>query len=365
MRKPKNYWNNKNNCAEVAKKCQTRLEFKNRFRTAYKHCYENSWMNDVCSHMVEVVKPKNYWTKEQCIEEARKYNYIKDFRKNSESAYIISLRNNWMGEACSHMMKLNNLYMKVGYKIIFKSLLNNEVYIYVGFTCDFNRRLNQHLNSSYDNLFNPIKKYNLVLIDSFIYHESLPAEQAKLLEIENIDFHKKEGKYIVLNQSKGGEGLMGKYELYNKDFCKSILSDCESVSDAISKNRKVYEKARCKGWMNEIAPHIKMRKFPSGFFTKKINCLELSKTCKTLSQFREIYPRAYKVSYQNNWLDEFFENKTFKKPRNFWTNKIECKSAAATCTNRESFHKNFPGAYYSSNKNKWLDEFFPKQKANE
>ena len=161
---------------------------------------------------------------------------------------------------------------------------------------------------------------------------------------------------------KGGEGLRGKYELYTKDICRKILENCESASDAMVKNKSAYLKARIKGWLKEIAPHIKPNKYPSGYFTKKENCLELSKLCKTIKEFRKLHPRAYKVSLENNWISEFFKNKDeeIKKKPKYWFDKDKCKNAANECKNRYNFLKKYSAAYQNSSKNKWLDEFFPK-----
>lgn len=43
------------------------------------------------------------WTNKALLEEAIKYSTKKDFRENSNSAYVISLRNNILDEICSHM----------------------------------------------------------------------------------------------------------------------------------------------------------------------------------------------------------------------------------------------------------------------
>jgi len=51
-------------------------------------------------------KPKGYWTKERCQEEALKYNIISDFMNNSSSAYAEALRNKWTDIICSHMVRL-------------------------------------------------------------------------------------------------------------------------------------------------------------------------------------------------------------------------------------------------------------------
>jgi len=361
--KPRNYWNNKENCLEVSKTCNSRLEFKTKFRTAYKHCCKNKWTDEVCSHMKENLKPKHYWTKERCFDVAKKYNTIKEFRKNSVSAYTLCLRNKWLTDACSHMEKLGNLYMKVGYRMIFTSELNNNEYIYIGFTCDFKRRLYQHLNSKTDNLYNHIVENKLLYKNSIIYHDFLSAEKSKELEIKNIEFYKNEGNFIVLNIGKGGEGLRGKYELYTKEMCKTIFENCVSTSDAIFKNKIAYVKAQSKGWLKEIAQHIKTREYPSGYFTKKENCLKFSNLCETIKEFRKLYPRAYKVSLENNWISEFFKNKdeeTKKRPK-YWFDKNKCKNAANKCKNRNEFLNKYSAAYQNSSKNKWLDEFFPKK----
>jgi hypothetical protein len=328
---------------------------------AYKSCCENKWMDDVSSHMIEIIKPKNYWTKERCFESALEYNSIKEFKKNSPQAYNLCLKNKYINDACSHMEKLGNLFMKVGYKMIFTSKLNTNEYIYIGLTCDFNRRIYEHLNRVSDNLYNSIIKYELVYKESFIYHDYLSAEDSKIMEIKSIDFYKNDVNFILLNKSIGGEGLRGKYELYTKEICEDILKNYNSVSDAINGNKKVYNKALQKGWLSEIAPHIKIRKYKNGFYTKKENCLELSKLCNNLDEFRKSYHRAYLVSKENNWLIDFFDNIDInKKPIGHWLNIENCRSVASECKNRHEFQKKYSGAYFNSFKNNWLDYFFPK-----
>lgn len=359
--KPKNYWNNIENCLEASKNCNTRLEFKKRYRMAYKYSCNNKWMDIVCSHMTEILKPKNYWTKERCFEEAKKYNSIKELKKRSPRVHSLCYKNGWK-DAFSHMDELGNLFMKVGYKMIFTSKLDNNEYIYIGLTCNFNRRINEHLNRKRDNLYNIIIEKQLIHKESFIYHDYITAEESKKIEIENIRLYKTEGRFIVLNISKGGEGLRGKYELYTKEICKDILKDCNTRKDAIIKNKKAYTKALLKGWLIEIAPHIEVPKYKNGFFMKKENCSEISKQFLTIKEFRDSYPRAYKISYKNNWINEFFENKDYETPKGYWNNIEKCKILTHECKNVYEFQKKYPTAYNISYKNKWLELFFNKNK---
>jgi predicted GIY-YIG superfamily endonuclease len=95
----------KERCQEVALKYKTRNEFRKNSGGAYKSSLRNGWLDDVCSHMIRKNKPNGYWTKERCQEEALKYKTRTEFRKNSGGAYKSSLRNNFLNEICSHMIQ--------------------------------------------------------------------------------------------------------------------------------------------------------------------------------------------------------------------------------------------------------------------
>ena len=39
------------------------------------HHVEMGGWDDICSHMIEILKPRGYWTKENCQKESLKYKY--------------------------------------------------------------------------------------------------------------------------------------------------------------------------------------------------------------------------------------------------------------------------------------------------
>ena len=78
----------KEKCQKEALTYNHRFDFKKGNSSAYNSAYYNNWLYDICSHMIENYKPKNYWTKEKCKEEALKYNYRIDFKLNSSVCYI-------------------------------------------------------------------------------------------------------------------------------------------------------------------------------------------------------------------------------------------------------------------------------------
>ena len=105
LRKDLNYWT-KERCSAEAKKYKTRTEFGLRSGSAYQAAYENSWLDEICGHMKEIRKKNGHWTKERCAAEAKKYKTKSDFFKSCQSAHSAAYSNGWLDEICSHMIVL-------------------------------------------------------------------------------------------------------------------------------------------------------------------------------------------------------------------------------------------------------------------
>ena len=104
IRKPKAYWT-KEKCHEEAKKYKTRSEFHKYAHNAYDSAWQNVWLDDICGHMNKSnKKPKGYWTKDKCKDEVLKYRTISEFAKNSIGAYKAARKNNWLNEIRKHML---------------------------------------------------------------------------------------------------------------------------------------------------------------------------------------------------------------------------------------------------------------------
>jgi len=96
------YWT-KERCKEEALKYSNITDFYKKSYSAYQSIIKNNWKVDTCSHIPETRKPRGYWTKEKCHEEALKYKYRNKFKINSRSAYTKAQKNKWLDEMCSHM----------------------------------------------------------------------------------------------------------------------------------------------------------------------------------------------------------------------------------------------------------------------
>lgn len=105
--KPIGYWT-KERCIEEAKKYKTKSDLYENSPGAYMSMLRNDWLIELCPHM-KTKKANGYWTKEKCLEEALKYNSKSEFNIKSGGAYRVILKNNWINDMCSHM---KNVYKK-------------------------------------------------------------------------------------------------------------------------------------------------------------------------------------------------------------------------------------------------------------
>lgn len=102
-RRERDYWTLEQ-CHKAALKYQSKVEFKKKDGSAYSTAVRNGWIEQICTHMVKPT-PKIKWTYEKLAEEAKKYKTKKDFKQLSHSAYVTAVRNGVLDEVCRHMEK--------------------------------------------------------------------------------------------------------------------------------------------------------------------------------------------------------------------------------------------------------------------
>ena len=96
----------KEKCHKEALKYNRKIKFIKNCESAYVIAKRNKWLDDICSHMIVKRKspPNKKWTKGKCHKEALKYKTKGEFRKKSNSVYVISCNNKWLNDICSHMI---------------------------------------------------------------------------------------------------------------------------------------------------------------------------------------------------------------------------------------------------------------------
>lgn len=200
------------------------------------------------------MKERNYYTKERCTQLALECKSKSEFRQKHNSAYQRAYKKKWLDEICSHMLPLNDKKFRDIYVIRSKC----DKYIYVGLSCDVQKRYNHHVSKP------AIKVKELLSIphELEILETHLPTESAIKKEQEYIEKFKSEG-WIVLNSVKAGsignpyeskwdieeiKLLVKKYDsrmrfyrenpgvfdfLYNKKLLEQVMKDIPKSNDIV------------------------------------------------------------------------------------------------------------------------------------
>jgi len=345
--KPKGYWT-KENCRKESLKYKTILEFRKGSSGAYISSRKNGWLGDVCGHMVELRKPYGYWTKETCLQESLKCKTKKEFIKGYPGAYNASRKNGWLDEICGHMEVVGNLKMRGIYVFEFE-----DNHAYVGLTYNFKRRYNEHMNNIDGVVYKHIEETNLtpkfIQLTDYM-DEELASKEETLWENKYIT----EG-WNMLNKLKTG-GLGGGNLKWDYDSCKKEALKYNKRIEFREGSLGAYFSSCKNGWLDDVCGHMVELRKPYGYWNIKEKCKKEALKYTTRTEFRKGSSGAYDASMRNGWLDEICGHMVeLRKPKGYWT-KENCRKESLNYWNRGEFEKGSTGAYDASWKNGWLDE---------
>ena len=301
--KPKGYWNFEN-CKNEALKYNTKKEFDDNCTSAYNSALKNGWIDEICSHMILKVKPKGYWTKEKCAEEALKYNNKKDFSQESKGAYCRANKEKWLTDICKHMKRENNINRCI-YSYEFS---DNSVY--VGLTDNIKIRNNQHKKSINSTVYKYSKKSKRIPILKQLT-DFIDANKAFELEGFYVEEYRKNG-WNILNVAKTGSlgGISIKWTV------KKIIIEAlkyNNKNDFYKNSSGAYAAARRLKILDKVCSHMIINQIR---WTKESCQLEAIKY-KSRSEFRDDSPSSYQKSLKNGWIDEICSHMIISQIR--WT----------------------------------------------
>lgn len=244
----------KEKCIEDAKRYKARTKWHKKSPSAYNKAYINDWLYECCAHMDRIVSPKKHWTKESCIRDAKKYETRTKWNQKSKSAYTVAWRNGWLSECCKHMKE--NMKPK-GY--------------------------------------------------------------------------------------------------WTKKRCKKNSIKYETMAEWRKANGYAYETAWKNGWLNECCGHMKESQKPKGYWTKK-RCVEEAKKYNTKMEWKNSSPTAYSKAYKNGWFDKCCKHMDLiNKPHGYWT-KEQCAKDAKKYKSVTEWKRESGSGYAIAYNNNWLDE---------
>ena len=290
--KPKNYWT-KERCYNEASKYNNRTNFQKNNTSAYISSRKNGWLNDICSHMVEKIKPDGYWSKEVCQRESLKYNSRSEFNKNSPKAYQQSWLNGWLNDICSHMQIIGDKYKRCIYVYEF-----SDDSAYIGLTFNIDKRHSNHITNTSSPVFKKIKEN--ISYQRKILTDYINVEKSKKLESFYVDEYKK-NNWIILNKAKTG-GVGGKFIKWTKEKCQEEALKYNTRHELEKNNGSSYHVIIKNKWDNEMFSHMTRTQKPSGYWTKE-RCKEEALKYKTRKDFKK-NSTAYTSSSKKGWLNE-------------------------------------------------------------
>jgi hypothetical protein len=302
-------------------------------------------------------KPRNYWTKEKCIIESKKYNSRKEFDKKSRGAYSASLKNGWLEDfTWLNDKRTNNIKDKIDcvYKYYFKETNS----IYIGRTIRKRDRDWQHVfNIEKDTVAKYAHENNFNVPSMEIIENNLTVKEGQEKEKYWIEYYTNKG-YNILNKAKAGSlGTIarGKWNYLN---CFNEAKKYKIFNDFKTKSLGAYNCSVKNNWINDYT-WLKIKRTTKKRIEReeisKEECLEKAKECKTLTEYKVKYHKYYNASLYYNCIKEYDWFKTHKG-NNYW-NYDKCLKIAKQYKTKKEFHEAYPYLYEISIKNKWLETF--------
>lgn len=247
-------------CIEEARKYKTLKDFCNNSSSAYSMARKHGWLLQF-SWLKRKQKPKGYWTKERCYEEAKKYKSRKEFEANVPTAYMKSLRYKWIDE-------------------------------YNWFT-PTSKLLSAHQRKwNYETCKEESKKYS----SRGEFSEMCSSAWAVAKKKGWLD------EYTWLVPKKRENGY------WNHDICFEEARKYTSKKDFKNGSQSAFDAAKRHGWLSEYT-WFKVLWRPKWDY-KACKSEAAKYTCR--SEFQRCKGSAYQASKRNGWIDEFFPKKEKK-----------------------------------------------------
>lgn len=312
MRKPRGYWNIKENVFAEAKKYRTKTKFCRGCSSAYDVAKQNGWLDEM-DWLIEGKRPNGYWTKENVFAEAKKYKTKSEFYKDCGSAYNVALRNGWLdkmdwfieGRLKAFTIKKNDSV----YKYYFKE--TNSIYIGRTLISQQKERDSKHSTSEKDTVFRHAKANGLAVPPMEIIEENLTVKEGLEREDYWVNYYKEKG-YNILNTAKTGIGSGSIGAIAKCKWTKErVFEEARKYKKRWDFGKKcvsAYNVARKNGWLDEMDWFVEIIK-PRGYWNIKENVFEEARKYNTRNEFFKGCSRAYNVARKNKWLDELFPKK--------------------------------------------------------
>ena len=247
----------KESCRLEALKYNNKKDFRNKSSSAYVTTKHNKWIDELCSHMLEIKKSNGFWTKEKCAEIAKEYNNITELDKNYPSCYVIMKRNKWIDELTTHMNISNRKPIKYwNYDTCLEAAL-----IYTN---------KKDFKEQSQGAYTYARKHNFL---------------NKIFETVKYD--------IKFNPS----------DYWSYDRCYKEALKYNNKKDFKNNSSQSYRVSYKNRWIDQICNHMIQKEKPSKYWTYE-KCSEEALKYKHFSDFKKESAGACHFAWKNNYTKE-------------------------------------------------------------
>lgn len=236
------YWT-RERCINESQKYNYIHEFRHNSPGAYAAAIREGWWVDIQSKFKAHIR-KRKWNKQACKNDALLYDRRSDWAKASDGAYRSALRKGWLDECCEHM---DTSYVDLP-RYIYAIYDNDE--FYVGLSYDPERRYRQHSRTIESSAYNLVQGLHCFEVVGGPYEESISGEK------EEEFFHKflRTGRES-LNRAKAGS--LGAREVsWTQEACMEDALRYQTRSEWRAAEGSGYDTASRKGWLEICCTHM-------------------------------------------------------------------------------------------------------------
>jgi predicted GIY-YIG superfamily endonuclease len=232
-------------------------------------------------------------TNDEIWEAALKYKHRSDFIKGNLRCYQSAKKRKILDEVCSHMVPLGNHYNRLVYVYEFE-----DNHVYVGLTCNKNKRHWDHIGGGNSPVDRHIKKTGLTPKYIIISDYYIPYNEAQKLEGDTIKKYKEEGWYILNKAKAGGLGGANVIKWTDEDLRQEALK-YNTRSEMMKKNKNAYSYIIQRN-LRHFFSHMKWINNPNHTLEE---CIEEAKKYSNRKEFQknrsDLYGYTYNHGYQN------------------------------------------------------------------
>lgn len=337
-------------CKCEALKYEYIRDFFKESKVAYEKSRKMNWIKDFIW-----LKYKNksigYWDiYENNKTEALKYKTKLEFRKKSHTAYVHARKNNWLKTYTWFPNTEKNLDFGKIYSV-YKYEFNNKV-IYIGLTMQPKERHNRHIKSNSDS---SVRKYaeslSIPIPKMDILKSEISQKEAQFYEDYYVNYYKNLG-YTLLNKGKTGvnKGSVGGFcNKWTKKKCYNEALKYKTLHEFRYGNYGAFKSAYKHKWLKDYN-WLKRYYKPTKWTKEKV--FEESKKYKSSSEFQRKCYRAAKQARLNGWISQM----PWLQIKYKW-NYETCYEEAKKYKSKSEFQRSSPSAYSRSRIKGWLKDY--------